>query len=163
MASGKTWSAYYLVRNYGYHKLSLAGRLKELAAEMYDITGKDGTDRQVLQELGTDLRKHDKDVWIKYLLNVMQFAKLTKIVIDDVRYLNEGNILRQNGFVLIRVSTDPKLREARVAHLYPNRPATALLHASETDHEHIREDYTTVNDKYFSGSNLDLTMSNIND
>jgi len=165
MGSGKTWAAEYLVNNKGYTKLSLAGKLKAIAYEMYGIQGKDGNDRLVLQGLGTDLRKYDENVWIKYLLSTVKHreteSKYAKFAVDDVRYINEANVLRKNGFIIIRIVTDSKLIEARLTRLYPNRPATAILHASETEQIDIREDYALDNDEYLATLNLDNLLEQI--
>lgn len=164
MGSGKTWAANYLANHHDYTRVSLAGKLKALAYEMYGIQGKDGNDRLVLQALGTDLRKHDEDVWIKYLLNTIKNADTkihTKFVIDDVRYINEADTLRKNGFIIIRIVTDTELIEARLTRLYPNRPAQAVLHPSETEQIDIREDYTFDNDQYLATLNLDNLLEQI--
>jgi hypothetical protein len=167
MATGKTWCADQLAHKRHYIKVSLAAKLKAIAYEMYGIQGKDGNDRLVLQGLGTDLRKYDKDVWIKYLLNYIRLKTETlpkpyqKFVIDDVRYLNEANILRNNGFVIIRVVTPPDLLSGRLSRLYPNRPAEAVLHASETEQEGIVPNYTFNNDEQLSNFALNELMDQI--
>lgn len=165
MGSGKTWSANYLVNHRQYTRVSLAAKLKGIAYEMFGVQGKDGNDRLILQGLGTDLRKYDEDVWLKYLLADVAHKELQtknfKPVIDDVRYLNEANVLHKNGFIIIRLLTDPELTEARLSRLYPNRPATALLHASETEQKLIAEDYTFTNDKYTAPNDLETLIDDI--
>lgn len=147
MATGKTWFSEYLVKYHGYTRYSLAGKLKSIAYEMYGITGKDGNDRLVLQGLGSDLRKYDVDVWVKYLLQSIKnrFAgNYHKIVVDDLRYENEAKYFRDNGFVIIRINTPEHTLSGRIARLYPNRPVEAVSHASETEQEGIQADYTIV-------------------
>lgn len=165
MGSGKTWSANYLVKHRQYFRASLAAKLKGIAYEMYGVQGKDGNDRIILQGLGTDLRKYDEDVWLKYLLNDIIHreaqTKYFKPVIDDVRYVNEANVLRKNGFILIRMLTDPELVEARLSRLYPNRPVGAALHASETEQIDIREDYTFTNDQHTAPNDLEALIDKI--
>lgn len=165
MGAGKTWAADYLVENKDYVKVSLAAKLKAIAYEMYGIEGKDGNDRIVLQGLGTDLRKYDENVWLKYLLNTVKYRERDynhkRFVVDDVRYINEADVLRKNGFIVIRVATDSKLIEGRLARLYPNRPAQAVLHPSETEQIGIREDYVFDNDQYLATLNLDNLLDEI--
>jgi predicted kinase len=164
MASGKTWCAQHLVAKHGYERVSLAAKLKSIALEMFDVSGKDGNDRLILQGLGSDLRKYDEDVWLRYLLKhiaIRMHEGAYAFVIDDVRYINEANALRENGFILIRLSTPSELISGRVARLYPNRPATALLHPSETEQEGIVADYTFVNDENNSEQSLDNLLEKI--
>lgn len=164
MGSGKTWAAQYLVDNYGYKKLSFAGKLKQIAKEMFGVEGKDGNDRLILQGLGSDLRKYDEDVWVKYVMKLIHNAGLdySKIVIDDTRYLNEAGILKENGFILVRLRVPLDELEARLVRLYPNRPATAFLHASETEQEGISADYIILNSEDEGKLELDWLMSEIN-
>lgn len=158
MGSGKTFCANYLEKQYGYQRVALAGKLKALANEMYGVTGKDGNDRVILQGLGTDLRKYDPDVWIKYLLNTvlrLQYvSNKERFVLDDLRYPNEAIILRNAGFTIIRVTAFDEIREGRLATLYPNRPAATALHASETEQEGIVANYEI-------GSNDERTLKDI--
>jgi hypothetical protein len=146
MGAGKTWYADYLVKYHGYTKLSLAGKLKSIAYELFGVQGKDGNDRVILQGIGSDMRKYDPQVWIKFLFNSIvrtyKQNKYRKIVVDDLRYENEAKYFRDNGFVLIRVETPEDIRSGRITRLYPNRPPEAVLHASETEQEGIVADYT---------------------
>lgn len=169
MGTGKTWCADFLARERRYNKVSLAAKLKAIALEMYGVQGKDGNDRLILQGLGTDLRKYDKDVWIKYLLHDIIRRSSTssefnpKFVIDDVRYLNEAEILKQNNFVLIRVTTPDEILSGRLSRLYPNRPAASFLHASETEQTAIQVDYEFVNDEKLSETTLNALLDQIID
>jgi predicted kinase len=148
MGTGKTYLANHLVNNHNFTKIALADKLKAIAYEMFGVKGKDGEDRLILQGIGSDFRKYDPDVWLKYYLNVVQIREqygFKRVVTDDVRYLNEAAALKKNGFILIRVAASPEIVKARLDALYPNRPAEASVHASETEQEAIKADYLVEN------------------
>jgi AAA domain len=133
MCSGKTECANYLVRNYGYTRLSLADKLKAIAYELYGIQGKDGDNRRIIQELGDSLRSFDDDVFTKYTLaTIGKNYPYSKIVIDDLRLPQEANLLKRNGFYLVQVQCPDDTRLARVRSLYPSVPQDRQSHPTET-------------------------------
>jgi dephospho-CoA kinase len=150
MAAGKTTAATYLVNHNNYTKMALADKLKAIAYEMFDVMGKDGSDRLVLQEIGTAFRKIDERVWIKYLLhNIKQKEsqnQFFRVVVDDCRYFNEAEAFRRNGFKIIRVEASEDIRQARIRRLYPNVPSQGFSHASETEQERIVADHVVKMD-----------------
>src|SRR5690606_38310982 len=65
------------------------------------------------QLLGTDVgRALDPEVWIRYLLDHLPDRS---VVVDDVRYVNECEVLRQAGFLLVRLTAPPEVLAARLA------------------------------------------------
>lgn len=83
--------------------------------------------RALLQNYGTEVRRgDDPDYWVK------QWAKNSyaheKLVVDDVRFINEGAKVKERGGTLIRL-----IREDIT---------TGGTHASETEQLSIEADYT---------------------
>jgi hypothetical protein len=138
MASGKTECADYLVRHYGYIKLSLSSKLKAIAYELYGVQGKDGDNRRIVQELGDKLRYFDDDVFTKYTLAMIREKyPFNKVVIDDLRLPREASLLRRNGFYLVQVQCDDDVRSERIKRLYPHVPQARQSHATETSWSQI--------------------------
>jgi len=107
---GKTTLAIFLVNTYGYNRLSFATPIKKLAQSVIFWRPLDKKkDRAFLQAFGDGARNSDKTVWIRWLewdLRTLEdvpplFEK--NIVLDDCRYLNEAQFLRDNGFILVRL------------------------------------------------------------
>lgn len=48
--------------------------------------------RKLAQLIGEEARKHDDDHWINLLKNSFAFKRTETVIIDDVRYENEGSI-----------------------------------------------------------------------
>jgi len=103
MQVGKTTSADYLVQKYGFIKLSFAGKLKEIAKDLWPEQFEcNQKPRQLLQDLGMKMREIDQDVWVNYVLRIIKsLPKETNIVIDDLRFLNEYKALKNVGFFVV--------------------------------------------------------------
>lgn len=115
--------------------LSFATKLKEIGEEMYGMVGKD---RKLLINIGIKMREIDEDVWLNYVSN--QFRNFEYIVIDDLRFPNEYNKLKSEGFVLVRLSINKETQLERIKELYPE---------TWKDHVDKLDDYSeTVLDNY---------------
>lgn len=152
-ASGKTWCADYLVNAYRYQKVSFAAKLKEIASDLFNVQGKNGRDRKILQDVGQKMREIEPNIWIDHLLTTVdnfehsvelwQFKDNPKgFVLDDLRYGNEADALRSAGFRLVKVDVPDEIREWRLSTLYPDTPLSAYYHASEQEWAHILPDHT---------------------
>jgi len=145
MCCGKTYAANLLVNSLGYAKIGFADKLKEILKDLYGVTTKNGSGRELLQQFSADCKRWDPDVWIKHLLLKVQQLEtadysLAGIVVDDLRYLKEAEALKNNGFYIIRVDTPPEVQQLRVARLYPQTSTEALQHDSETEWHRIEPD-----------------------
>lgn len=126
---GKTTFADILVEKYGFKRLSFAKKLKEVTSIIFGRPVDKARDRWFLQTLGELARAVDSSVWIKHVYREMVALKNENIVIDDVRYLNEAEFLRDHGFILIRLY-------GRGYVLDPNLAS----HESETEQNAIQAD-----------------------
>lgn len=110
--SGKTTIADYLVKNYGFIKLSFATALKEMIVKagmcsMEDLTiNKNNMSRWIMQKIGTDIfrKQVDKDYWVKKLYeNIEYIPKDKNYVIDDVRFKSEANSITERDGKIIKI------------------------------------------------------------
>ncbi len=129
-SAGKDTVADFLVKNYGYTKLSFAGAVKDVASVVFDwdremLEGstiesrlkreqvdewwakrlgiKNLTPRWVLQNFGTELfRNHFHDqIWIAVLER--KIMKYDKVVVTDCRFPNEYDMIRKYKGMVISV------------------------------------------------------------
>jgi len=142
--SGKDSVADYLETNHLFVKASFAGELKRVCAELFDLTydqlntteGKatidpryDITPRTILQKVGTDwFRSIYPKVWTDRLFKLIM-GKL-KVVITDVRFLNEVVAVKEHGGFVIRL-----IRED-----YQALQGKEAQHASEMEQLTVPED-----------------------
>lgn len=141
--SGKTTAA-DILEDYGYARASFAGRLRDVAGEIW---GAEGHSRDRLQRLGVAVREIDEDAWVNALFNynAQRFARHARLVIDDVRFPNEYWRLRSEGFVLVRIEAH---RTQRVDRLLANgklQDEAQLEHVSETALDDVIPDYVVTN------------------
>lgn len=140
MCSGKTYCANHLVNTWGFTKIGFADKLKALAYDLYGVQGKDGDSRHLLQVLADDLKKYDKDLFVKHLLYKAKKYEDGNIVVDDLRFKVEADILRKNKFIIIKVICSDSIRQERIERLYPTAPQGAQAHRSEQEWTTIRYD-----------------------
>lgn len=175
MRNGKTQSALYLVDKYDYVKLSCAGALKELCANLLnidldrlnqmkndnepihiqpdetwaitiantigveqDIIMQDLKDvvfkdvRDILQYVGTDIIRKHKENWHVDILR-SEIASLLEqgynVVIDDVRFTNECDMIKEFGGEVYFVSR-------RGYNIASTHESENILNDDMFDHEH---------------------------
>jgi hypothetical protein len=144
--SGKSTLANKLVDEQGYTKLSFAAPVKAIATIMLmrPIDKTNPLDREFLQQLGTDLgRKRDPQIWVKHFdVEYQDNVKLgvEKIVVDDVRFKNEADYLRAQGFMIVKIT-------GRGYDL-----GSLGRHASETELDSIEPDWYLNNGDDIEGS-----------
>lgn len=110
MRSGKDTVAGFLL-DYGFVRYAFADRMKELAAELFGMDP-DVKDRPLLLSLGRRLCQVDKDVWVKHILRTMPAG--ARVVVSDLRFPNELELLRAAGFYIARVECPLWLRMRRL-------------------------------------------------
>lgn len=87
----------------------------------------EGKPRGFLQDLGSALRAIDGGIFVRAAVNKAQAGK---IVVDDLRMVNEAVAFRQAGFKLVRVDVDEAVRMQRVEELGYDK--SRLSHITET-------------------------------
>lgn len=104
--SGKTTAAEHFANEHG-------GKVLPIAAPLYDVLSYAQAtcgfpikkDREFLQWVGTDwARKQNQDVWIDLLMEEVEKSKdITNIYVPDLRFPNEVERLKKEGFFMIKI------------------------------------------------------------
>lgn len=111
--AGKDTTADYLVKEYGFTKVSWADQLKWICSKYLGWDGqKDDKGRKLLQQVGTEIARDKirKDYWIfmaKMNMKLLQEFGKTNIVIPDCRYENEQSECDFNLLVTRDIPRDP--------------------------------------------------------
>lgn len=166
--SGKDTAADYLVRANGYTRLAFADPLKEMAlsidpliptanalhgriyVRLSDLIRDVGWEyakdtypevRRLLQHMGQTVRQYDDEFWITAMRRKLSKAEANNIpvVVTDVRYPNEADMLRARGFKLVRIVRPPTGQAVTMAE------ARAAAHSSETALDDYRADAVIYN------------------
>ena len=106
-------------------------------------------DRKLLQDIGTNMRLIDPDVWVNYIIN----SNDDNVIIDDLRFENEARLLKQNNWIIIRLNITDELQRKRIIETYPD---TYQDHLNNLNHESELE--ISKLDQYID---LDLDCDNI--
>ncbi|UCG04272.1 MAG: AAA family ATPase [Candidatus Heimdallarchaeota archaeon] len=108
MGSGKSAAAAYIVEKYGFIRMRISGKMREISQELeLEIT------RDLLQGVGKFFREFDDDVWIRYLAKKIQ-TSTDSIVVDDIRRINEVEYLKPLGFKFIKIESSSETRKMRL-------------------------------------------------
>tara|TARA_B100001094_G_scaffold53921_1_gene49457 strand:+ start:1645 stop:2295 length:651 start_codon:yes stop_codon:yes gene_type:complete len=113
MGSGKSYLADKISNKYGFYIASFAGRVKELAKELFNMVGKD---RGLLINFATKMREIDSEVWIRTMLKSIKGKE--NVIVDDLRLKNEYDILRVNGWYIVKLEIDENKRELQLREKY---------------------------------------------
>ncbi|UCE14853.1 MAG: AAA family ATPase [Candidatus Heimdallarchaeota archaeon] len=108
MGSGKSTVAAIIAEKYGFKRMRISGKMREIAQELeLEVT------RDFLQGIGKFMREFDDDVWVRFLCKKIQQSSQS-IIVDDIRRMNEIEYLKPLGFKFIRVESSEPSRKARL-------------------------------------------------
>jgi mannosyltransferase OCH1-like enzyme len=164
---GKDTVGDYLVKEYGYTKISFADKLKEVCKVMFNFTDEQlygskkeevdefwkVTPRLAMQFIGTDLFREqlnkimphiENNIWIEIVRKYILENKYKKIVICDVRFENEAKMIRELSGTIIKITRSSMTSKDE--------------HQSETEIDKIKFDDEIIND----GSIPDLYKKIVN-
>ena len=113
MGSGKTFLANSISKNFDFTQTSFALRVKELAVELFDMSGKD---RTLLIDFATKMRDIDDTVWIRSMLRHIDGVE--NVVLDDLRLRNEYDTLRSHGWIIVKLKVHEDERQRRLCEKY---------------------------------------------
>lgn len=175
--SGKSYFADYLVNNKLFIKLSFASPLKEITKILFNLSDEDVKDpikkelinpkfnaspRELMQWLGTDIMREEFNkkfnysgsIWIDNVKDKIKtlLEDNKDVVIDDVRFQNEVDMIHSLGGIVINLRND-------LDNTLNNSTST---HSSEN--QKLTFNYEFVNDKSYSNTydiylNLDLLIN----
>ena len=162
MGAGKDTAVDYLIQKYGGTKISFASHLYKILHFAQNLCGFPlEKDREFLQWVGTEWgRKKEKNIWVRLTVEEAEQIK-GNIFNSDVRFPNEFQTMKDNGWVCIKINRNQDLIDA-------NRAGSGMTtHSSETaldsipDHEwdFVIDNNGTLEEFY---TKLDQIVFNLN-
>jgi hypothetical protein len=147
-ASGKTFAARYLEKKHKfYHKPLREGVFRILRILYYYGDHKHIPWEQEMRVYDA-LYKLDPDIWIGYLERRLR-TSTGDIVVDDARYINEVQKLKELGFILIRINAPEDARKRRIGKALLDAAENSVILA-EYFHKDLsslyQADYTILNE-----------------
>lgn len=129
MRSGKDTVAQRLVERHGFTRYAFADRLKELAAELFEVKPGD-KNRAVLVTLGRRMCEIDKLVWVRHVLGKIPLG--ADVVVSDLRFGYELQELKHLGFRIVRIDVSRARQLLRLQSTEPDMDLALLDDISET-------------------------------
>lgn len=169
--AGKDTAAKYLVSEHGFVRQAFADPLKRAGQAMFGLNEQETWDdslkevvipywgmspREMFQKLGTEGGREvfGEDLWLKRWLKFYEeYKDLSNIVVPDVRFENEAELVRARGGIVIHLTT------SRKSALKGN----TTTHASEAGVEFKPGDYRLANDGTFAAlyAKIDLILEQL--
>lgn len=146
---GKDTVANYLVNHYGFIKHAFAAPLKAACEALFLLEPRqlhdnrlkekldarwDRSPRQMMQLVGTDLfRRHvDRDFWVKHMDLWLDAHATDLVVVSDVRFQNEADLIKRRGGFLWRVERETPHQDAHESETQDIRHVDLLLDNSRS-------------------------------
>ena len=153
--TGKDSSGNYIIEKYNYTRYAFAEPIKRILKIMFDLNDKQLNEdkeildkrwnlspREILQKFGTEICRNDLKeylpnieldngtLWIKLFKIFYEKNKDKNIVITDVRFLDEINIIKSLGGKIIKINRDKVIYDS---------------HSSECDIDNYSKDLIDYN------------------
>ena len=120
--SGKSTAGNFLIEKYGFEEMTFAGPIKEICRELFNFNNDqlygskkeeldehwNLTPRETFQAVGSSLRNlFSVNLFVMSLKQKLSMKnKDTNIVITDVRFPEEANMIREMGGIVIKIERD---------------------------------------------------------
>ena len=176
MCSGKSTLTNKIIEHFGkiedihFSKYSFADGIYKIARELFGMTVKN---RELLTQIGYNMRLIDKDIWIKDTLKKINNNKHNFVIIDDLRFKNELKYLKEKFFFIIRLNISKEEQINRLKKTYPNtyqEHINNLNNVSETDLDDVQDNpydiifnVTNLDEENLSSNIIELIYNKINE
>lgn len=105
--SGKDTAVNYMISHRGGRNLKFSDPLYSLTHHIQAELGFEvQKDRYLLQTIGTWAREQDPDVWVNLLKETINENPKENLFVSDVRFPNEFEMLKRNGFYMVKIERD---------------------------------------------------------
>lgn len=145
ICSGKTTLANTLSKRYNLQRIAFADSVKYYVKDIFNVEYKD---RKLIQDFAEKMREIDQDIWVKKVEDKIKDKE--DIVIDDLRFLNEYKMLKDNNFFIVKLKISKETQIQRINQLYREHAKEhieRLNHISESYIDSLKEDLLITNEK----------------
>ena len=160
ICSGKSTLSKFLQDNYNFKIISFAKPVKIYSKEIFDMKEKN---RKLLQNFADKCKEINPLVWVNLAEKEKQKNIDNNIVIDDLRYPNELEMLHKYNFIIIKLDITSDFQLKRLKKTYPKtfeKHIERLSHTSESYYNKLYSNYTlkinTQTEKYIKNNIKDI-------
>jgi len=156
MGSGKSIACSYLMSKYHGNKFAFADPIYDILNYSQTVANiKHEKDRQFLQFIGTEWgRNKDKDIWVNILLKKSSIIN-SNCFNDDVRFINEFEALKENGWVCVKINREN--REIKGDTNHSSETSLDIIHDKRWDY--IIDNNGTLEEFYNKLDNIVLDIN----
>jgi hypothetical protein len=149
--SGKSTAADYLVQKKTGENLSFAASIYKIARKAQKIASfPEEKDRDLLQKIGMWGRNRDPNVWVNTVRDrILEYPG--NLFISDLRFPNEFDMLRENGFVLVKIVRSDRDESGHISE-------TNLDEKNDSEWDHIIQNDGTLQNLYEKLEELTKSM-----
>lgn len=124
---GRSAISSYLQDKHGFKEMGLQDGVRRTLRTLYGWTTYHRVPWETSMKFYDALYKLDSNIWIGFLAWKIERTKMPNIVVDDVRYLNEVEVLKNLGFKIVRI-TSPNINSHHLSkNLMDAAPGNLLL------------------------------------
>jgi dephospho-CoA kinase len=154
LRAGKDTAAGYLALYYDFTPYAFGDELKESFHRAFPNVPGLPKPRNFYQKFGQWAREvMGADIWITHCLGKIERYKSERVLITDLRQLNEYSALREAGYTIIRITAPESLRIKRALDAGDDFTVHDLVHETELNVDSFEVDYRVIN----AGDTLALT------
>lgn len=124
-AAGKTFVAFYLSRQHGFKKVRMDDGVAKSMRILYPLKKNERPTWERRMDIYDALYKIDPSIHINYMLRRLE-RTTNDVVIEDVRYVPELQILKEQGFIIVRIAA-PETRRRKISSSVRNAAAGTLV------------------------------------
>jgi dephospho-CoA kinase len=146
MRSGKDTVANFLREQHKFTGFRFSEGIWETICLLYPhIYASKEKPRKLLQDIGQKLREVDPNIWVNYTLQQIEEVGANRVVVTDLRQPNEFNVLKEQGFFIVRVSAEDGIRLNRILAENDNFDIQDLYHETERHVDGFNVDFEIQN------------------
>ncbi len=145
---GRTFCAEHLRVRHGFKRKSIIDPVNRFIKILYFYDRDTRVTWEVKRSFHDAIYKIDNELLIDYLLARVKMSPLD-VVVDDIRYMNEAQKLKEEGFIIIRVTSPVNKSRTKQALGRTAAPGTLLLN------ELYNKDFTSALQVDYSVHNVD--------
>lgn len=159
--SGKDTVGKMLIDEHGFKRFAFGDGIGAIIQEYFPEAWAGGKPRKHYQHIGQQFRVLNPTVWVKYMLhNINREADKKKqlwemgkeetpilnVVVTDGRQVDEAEVLKKEGFLIVRIVCPEEIRLKRMKDLGDLFKPEDLNHETELNVDKITPDVEIIND-----------------
>jgi dephospho-CoA kinase len=137
--SGKTKIAKYLQSKYEFIICNTGKRVRELAEEFFNTQSKN-----ILHKIDDNFNSIEKGIWLRIALSSIN-SSATRIVIDSLRFIEDYNLAKKNGYIIWKINCQTETRIQRLTSRGQTFTHEDNNHSSETELDNSNCDFIIEN------------------